>query len=164
MRLRKRTPGGGCCAIAAPCWRRRTEARNVVLDVLIKHQTEGHLATDEIFFLAKKRQPTIGLATVYRTVEGLRRSGLVGAVDPGDGRMRYELQQEGAAGHHHHLICQSCQRIIDYNDFQQEEIRLVKKTQEHLAKQYHYTIIDHQIEFVGICPECQKGNHDDGKW
>jgi Fur family transcriptional regulator, ferric uptake regulator len=157
---KKRNHACGCPSAGAPCWQRRTEARNIVLTVLADNQAHGHLAADEIFFQAKISQATIGLATVYRTLESLRQSSIVSALDPGDGRMRYELKQEGPAGHHHHLICQSCQRIIDYNDFENEEIRLVKKTQVHLAKQYGYKIVDHSIEFIGVCPDCQKVGPD----
>jgi Fur family ferric uptake transcriptional regulator len=142
-------------ALALPrSWRRRTGARALVLEVLRRHQGRGHLSVEAVHREVVRRQPAVALATVYRALDDLRRGGQAGAVDPGDGRARFELARPGKQGHHHHLICDVCRRITDYNDFEREEIRLVRKTGRRLARKHGYRIRDHRIEFLGTCPRC----------
>jgi Fur family ferric uptake transcriptional regulator len=56
--------------------------------------------------------------------------------------------------HHHHLICTNCGRIIDYTDFVDEELELLKKTEKELTKKYNFEINNHTIQFYGLCDEC----------
>jgi len=99
--------------------------------------------------------PGIGLTTVYRTLELLHRLGFVHKVTAGDGQSRYALRREGKEDHHHHLICTKCGKIVDYRDFVQEELELVKKTEQALSKKYDFAITDHNIEFLGLCEKCR---------
>ena len=87
--------------------------------------------------------------------------GMVCKYDFGDGRARYELvkgpQQDN---HHHHLICTQCKRVIDYDDFIDEEIELLKKTENGLAKKYNFNIKNHLIHFYGLCDKCRNSNNE----
>ena len=83
----------------------------------------------------------------------LARLGLINKFDFGDGRSRYELKKEE---HHHHLICRECGKVIDYKEFVDEEIELIKKIEECLSKKYSFKIEFHQIHFYGICKECSE--------
>lgn len=76
-------------------------------------------------------------------------------MDLAGGRAHYELCDERISGHHHHLICRNCKRIIDYSDFVNEEIKLVKKLEKIVAKQHKFTVDDHQIAFTGLCKMCK---------
>ncbi|MDP8212443.1 MAG: transcriptional repressor, partial [Candidatus Zapsychrus exili] len=77
--------------------------------------------------------------------------------DFGDGRARYELS-EGPKGarHHHHLVCTSCGRVVDYTDFIDEEVELLNQTEKGLSKKYDFKITNHLIQFYGLCSECKK--------
>jgi Fur family ferric uptake transcriptional regulator len=133
--------------------RRMTEARHAVLDVL-GARGEHHTA-EEVFKAASRRYPNIGLATVYRTLELMTRLGLASKFDTGDDKARYELTDgPKAKGHHHHLICTSCRRIVDYADFIDEETELLRKTEEGLSKKYGFKINSHVIQFYGLCKDC----------
>jgi len=101
------------------------------------------------------RHPHIGLTTVYRTLDVLSDIGLVYKFDFGDGRARYELA-EGPKGinHHHHLVCTSCNRVVDYTDFIDEEVELLKETEKGLSKKYDFRITNHLIQFYGLCGSC----------
>jgi Fur family ferric uptake transcriptional regulator len=48
-----------------------------------------------------------------------------------------------------------CGKIIDYTDFVDEELKLIKKTEEALTRKHGFKITDHNIEFLGLCPECK---------
>jgi len=113
------------------------------------------MSAKEIYGALVALYPGLGLTTVYRTLELLHRLGFVQKVTSGDGQGRYELRSEDKKEHHHHLICTKCGKIIDYRDFVQEELELVKKTEETLAKKHNFLIHDHNIEFLGLCEKCR---------
>ncbi|MDD4294107.1 MAG: Fur family transcriptional regulator [Candidatus Omnitrophica bacterium] len=132
-----------------------TISRQAILEVLSK--TSKHLSAEEIYNDVYKIYPGAGLATVYRTLELLVELGLVHKFDFGDGRARYELI-EGPEGkkHHHHLICTKCGKIIDYTDFIEDEVELLKKIEKGLSEKYNFNINDHLIQFTGLCEKCRR--------
>ena len=134
---------------------RITIPRQAILDILSK--TLKHLSAEEVYLAVRKGYSAIGLTTVYRTLEILVQMGVVFKFDFGDGRARYELA-EGPKGsrHHHHLVCTSCNRVIDYTDFIDEEIELLTRTEKGLSKKYKFKISHHLIQFYGLCEKCQK--------
>lgn len=136
------------------CGYRLTVPRQAILDVLSK--TTEHLSAEEIYLTVHNAYPAIGLTTVYRTLELLVQTGMVFKFDFGDGRARYELSEgPRSIGHHHHLVCTGCRRIIDYTDFIDEEIELLKQTEKGLSKKYNFKITNHLIQFYGLCEKCQ---------
>lgn len=133
---------------------RWTGPREAILQML--SQTSKHMSAKETYAALHKYYPEIGLTTVYRTLDLLARMGLIHKFSFGDGHNRYEFISQEKSQHHHHLICTSCGKIINYSEFVDEELGLVKKTEERLAKKYNFQIEDHNIEFLGICEICQK--------
>ena len=107
---------------------------------------------------AHKINPATGMTTVYRTLDILSEMRLVNKFDFGDGRARFELT-EGPKGdwHHHHLVCTSCNRVVDYTDFIDEEVELLTKTEKRLTKKYRFKISRHFIQFYGLCENCHNG-------
>ncbi len=135
------------------CGYRITIPRQIILKVL--EESSGHLSAEDIYLKVYKIYPAIGLATVYRTLEILVNMGLVSKFDFGDGRARYELIQDiKEPVHHHHLVCTNCGRIIDYTDFLEEEIELIKKIEKKLSAKYNFEIKNHTIQFNGLCDKC----------
>ena len=101
--------------------------------------------------------PSCGITTVYRTLDILADTGLVVKFDFGDGQGRFEISREhGRKPHHHHLVCVSCKRVIDYTDFIKDEVDLIRKTEDGLSEKFGFKIVDHEILFKGICSECRK--------
>lgn len=136
------------------CGYRLTLGREAILDVLSR--AKGHLSADDIYIKIHPHYPHIGLTTVYRTLDVLSDLGMVCKFDFGDGRARYELcEGPRAAVHHHHLICTSCNRVIDYTDFIDEEIELLNQTEKGLSKKYNFKIASHLIQFYGLCEKCR---------
>ena len=132
---------------------RLTLARQAILDVLTK--TKKHLSAEEIYHEVYKINPASGLSTIYRTLELLVDIGFVNKFDFGDGRSRYELDSKpGNVDHHHHLVCMICRRVINYTDFIDDELELLKKTEKGLSEKYNFKIKKHIIQFYGICDKC----------
>jgi len=132
---------------------RWTLPREVILNLLSR--SSKHMSAKELYASLYRLYPGIGLTTVYRTLELLFRLGFVQKVSSGDGQSRYELKSGDKKDHHHHVICTKCGKIIDYRDFVQEELELVKKIEETLAKKHDFLILDHNIEFLGLCKNCR---------
>jgi len=133
------------------CGYRMTVARETIIRVL--QETKEHLSADEIFIEARKLNADIGLTTVYRTLERLVSMGEVHVLDSGDKRSRFELANS-EKGHHHHLICTKCNKIVDYDDFIDDEVKLLKETEKKLEKKYCFKINSHLIQFYGECKDC----------
>jgi Fur family ferric uptake transcriptional regulator len=82
---------------------------------------------------------------------------MVSKFDTGDDKARYEFADgPHAKGHHHHLVCTSCRRIVDYTDFIKEEMDLLRKTEEGLSKKYGFKINSHVMQFYGLCQDCAR--------
>lgn len=133
---------------------RWTGPRETILQLL--SQTPKHMSAKEMYAAIHKHYPGIGLTTIYRTLDLLTRIGLIHKFSFGDGHNRYEFISDEKEKRHHHLICTNCGKIFDYREFEEEELALVKKTQERLAKKYDFQIEEHNIEFLGLCKACQK--------
>lgn len=132
---------------------RWTQPRNVILDIL--NRSKEHLSAKQIYDTLYSLHPGIGLTTVYRTLELFNRLGFVQKISSPDGQSRYEISGNEKKGHHHHLICLNCGKIIDYQDFADEEFQLVKKTEKVLAQKHNFLVLDHNIEFLGLCSQCR---------
>lgn len=132
-----------------------TVPRHAILDILSK--TSKHVSAEDVYIAVHRAYPSVGLTTVYRTLELLVKMGLVFKFDFGDGRARYELS-EGPKGarHHHHLVCTDCGRAIDYTDFIDEEVELLNQTEKGLSKKYNFEITNHLIQFYGLCDKCRE--------
>jgi len=145
---------GWCHGRFRGCGYRLTLPRQAILDILNK--TAKHLSAEEIYHEVHKIHFSSGMATIYRTLELLVELGLVSKFDFGDGKARYELNKRAEdKEHHHHLVCVSCQRIINYTDFIDDEVELLKKTENSLSKKYNFKILKHIIQFYGLCDKCQ---------
>ncbi|WP_026475822.1 Fur family transcriptional regulator [Alkaliphilus transvaalensis] len=124
-----------------------TPQRRATLEVLYNNQGE-HLNTEEIYDIVKETCPEIGLATVYRTLQLLDEMGLISKLNLDDGCSRYEFNNHEDDHQHHHLICQSCNCVIEV------EIDLLDQLEEAIEKEYKFKIKDHKVKFFGICSNC----------
>ncbi len=132
---------------------RITLPRQAVLAELEK--AAGHLSAKELFVRVQRFCPACGLNTVYRTLEMLVEAGMVLRSDFGDGQARYELaSRPGRKPHHHHLLCVRCGKVVDYEDFMDEERALFGRIEKGLSKKFDFSITDHELTFKGICGAC----------
>ena len=122
-----------------------THQRDVIVDTFFK--ITSHISVDELYAEIRKREPSIGFATVYRTLKLLKESGLAREWNFGDGHARYEHVRD-INEHHDHLICVQCGAIEEF-----EEDR-IEQLQEEVAAQYGFTLTHHTMELYGYCAKC----------
>ena len=133
---------------------RITGPRKIIITIL--SNTDKHLSAEDIYLAALKVNPSIGLTTVYRTLDILQQIGLLQKFEFGDRKARYELINNPQKKQHHHLVCMHCNTVIDYNDFINEELKLMEKTKNELSHKYHFKIRHHTVHFYGLCKKCQE--------
>lgn len=124
-----------------------TIQRKDILQVLLENP-DKHYNAEELFEEVKKINPDVGLATIYRTLELMCELGITHQLDFDSKYKRYELNLEG--GHHHHLICIDCGKIIEFNDQALEDF------ENNLEDEYDFKIFNHRIKFYGYCSDCRQ--------
>src|SRR3954447_12762737 len=92
---------------------RMGSARTAVIEYLDEQQC--CCGAQEMHEALAARGSTVGLASVYRTVDGLVEQGLLQRVDLGDGIARYEPVRDGH-DHHHHIVCEECGKVDAFHD------------------------------------------------
>jgi Fur family ferric uptake transcriptional regulator len=88
------------------------------------------------------RCPGVGLVTVYRTLDLLSQLGLVRRLDLGEGP-RYEIAED----HHHHLICEDCGSVAEF-----EQCPLDLERLPQMGKGFE--VRSHSVEVYGRCASC----------
>lgn len=115
-----------------------TEPRRAVLSVLA--HAHDHPSVEDVYDRARRKDPSISIATVYRTLSLLDELGLVFKHDFNDtDHARYEVNTE----HHHHLIDIDTGKVIE---FQNDEIEEMKKN---IAKELGYDLVECRLELYG---------------
>jgi Fur family ferric uptake transcriptional regulator len=122
-----------------------TQQREAIVDAFLR--ARGHVGLEDLLELARRRNPGVGLATVYRTVKLLEEAGLAHARQFGGGQTLYEVA--GLRAHHDHIICQKCQHIVE---FESDEIEGI---QARIARKHGFTILQHRHELFGLCDKAQ---------
>lgn len=89
---------------------RRTKQQAAIERVI--GQSERPLSPGEILAKARRQIPGLSLATVYRGLRRLEEEGLASKVEIPGQPPRFESRR-AAVEHHHHFVCQSCDRVYD---------------------------------------------------
>ena len=122
-----------------------TKQRRIVLKIFL--ECKNHVSVEELYNVVLKTEPKIGLATVYRTLALLTKSGLALEMDFGDGQKRYESSYKSV--HHDHMVCTECGKILEFNH------PLIEKYQEEVAMQKNFKITSHKLDLFGLCQDCK---------
>lgn len=94
----------------------------------------------------------VGIASVYRALDGLDGLGLVQRVDLGDGISRFEPAHEGG-DHHHHLVCDDCGKVEPFED------PSLEAAIDRVADGRGYAVAAHDVVLRGACEDCRP--HED---
>ncbi len=132
---------------------RWTRPRQVVFNAIAR--TRQPVSATDLFALIRPSCGDIGLTTVYRTLHVFAKAGLVRRVGTQSGEVRFEYKRGDRAEHHGHLICMTCNKIVNCAYFEQDELDAVRRSEALLAQRYGFLIRDHNIDFIGLCPECR---------
>lgn len=124
---------------------RSTPQREVILEVFLRRHE--HMTIEGLWDRVRKIDPSIGYATVYRTLRLFTECGIANKHEFGDKSSRYEGMTEQ---HHDHLICIRCGNIIEF------ENETIEKLQETISKDHSFQMVSHKMELYGYCRKCQK--------
>jgi len=124
---------------------RLTPQRMMVLSAI--ESSDRHISAEEIFTQVVAKYAHVNISTVYRTLELLKRLGLVTETDLGGGQVRYHSAEKG---HHHHLICRECGANID---LEESALSPLKKT---LLREYKFVADLRHLGIFGRCVKCRK--------
>jgi Fur family ferric uptake transcriptional regulator len=120
---------------------RLTPQRRAVLDAVSAQR--GPFTLVEVYDRARRAAPQLGLATVYRTIELLRRTGSIRPLEI-DGRATYVRCHPG---HHHHLVCTSCGTV-------EETDLCAAPSPAELRRKHGFRAQAHQVDIFGLCSRC----------
>jgi Fur family transcriptional regulator, ferric uptake regulator len=128
---------------------RLTAQRRALIEVI--QEAREHLDAGSLLELARKREPGIDRATVYRTIELLKRLRLIDELDlmhlEGE-KHYYEVKTK----HDHlHLACFRCGRIEEFSS------PLFERLKGEILKQAGFTIRVARLEVGGNCRACAAG-------
>ena len=120
---------------------RLTPQRGAVLAAVAAEP--GAFTVLEVHERARASAPGLGLATTYRTVELLRRTGSLRPL----GRGPYPAYVRCHDGHHHHLVCLRCGSV--------EETELcAAPSAAQLRRRHGFSPETHELEIYGTCGRC----------
>ena len=123
---------------------RLTPQRLAVLKVLAV--SEGHPTVERIYQTVRAEFPTTSTATIYKTVNLLKQLKEVLELGFPDGSNRYDGNKPYP---HPHVICTMCKKIID------PDLGGLKNLTEEVIKETGFQILNHRVDFFGICRDCQ---------
>jgi Fur family ferric uptake transcriptional regulator len=124
---------------------RLTDARREVLAALV--EAGGHISADELVESLRHGGSRIGRMTVYRTLDLLTELGLVRPVYQGTGAAHFILLVKG---HHHHLVCTGCNRVIEF------EPCILPDLEHRLRQSSEFEVQGHLLEIFGLCCNCRE--------
>jgi Fur family ferric uptake transcriptional regulator len=122
---------------------RRTRQRAAVQDVLA--ELHEFRTAQQIHDKLRRRGDSIGLTTVYRTLQVLSESGELDALRTADGETAYRRCSDG---HHHHLVCRSCGRTVEVSG------PAVERWANAVAAEHGFREVSHDLEIFGTCGDC----------
>jgi len=109
--------------------------------------SDGHISAEEIYARVIAKYPQVNISTVYRTLELLKKLGLVTETDFGEGRVRYHPVGKG---HHHHLVCQECGAITDLDE------SVLTSLKDVLLREYGFSADLRHLAIFGRCVKCSR--------
>jgi len=124
---------------------RMTPQRVMIVSAI--ENSDNHISAEEIYAQVIAKYSYVNISTVYRTLEMLKRLGLVTETDLGEGRVRYH---PAGKGHHHHLVCRECGTTIDLDE------SVLSPVKEVLRKKYGFIADLRHLAIFGRCIKCSK--------
>ncbi|MEM9005975.1 MAG: transcriptional repressor [Cyanobacteria bacterium P01_F01_bin.86] len=122
---------------------RRTRSQERILKVM--QGLDQPTSAQDLYIELRNHQYSVGLATVYRSLEALKLDGLVQVRTLPSGESLYSLPQEDR----HHLTCLRCGSSISIDECPVHEL------EKELHHAHKFRIFYHTLEFFGLCPVCQ---------
>ena len=125
---------------------RVTHQRALIMEII--RQGRGHLDADEIYRRAREKEPRLSLSTVYRTLQMLKKLGLVEELHFDEGHHHYEVKP---SAEHHHLVCLGCGRVIEFH------YPLSRYLRRKVPEAKGFDITETEVRMTGYCAKCRRG-------
>lgn len=122
---------------------RRTRNQEKILTAL--KGLSQPISAQNLYVEMRQEGASMGLATVYRSLDALKLEGSVQMRTLPTGEALYSLPQEDR----HHLTCLQCGNTIAIDECP------VHALEAQLHQAHHFRIFYHTLEFFGLCPQCQ---------
>ncbi len=122
---------------------RVTSQRALILEI-IRHR---HLDADEIYRQARIKQHRLSLSTVYRTLQVLKKLGLVEELHFDEAHHHYEVKP---SSEHHHLVCLGCGKVVEF------KCPLSPRMKVNIAREKGFEITGTEIRMTGYCSKCRQ--------
>jgi len=123
---------------------RMTKQRRAVLDEL--GRVQDFRSAQQIFEDLHTRGERVGLATVYRSLQGLADDHRVDVLRSADGEALYRACD--SQGHHHHLVCRSCGTTVEVS------AAPLETWVARISQKNGFTDVEHTAELFGLCAAC----------
>jgi Fur family transcriptional regulator, peroxide stress response regulator len=123
---------------------RMTPQRLAILRILAN--SKDHPSAEMIYNQIKKEYPVTSFATVYKTIALVKELREVLELEFSHDSNRYDGKKPYP---HPHLICVECKKITD------PLLDSVEHLQHEITSQTGFKVVNHRLDFFGICPECQ---------
>ncbi|MFF7632085.1 Fur family transcriptional regulator [Kitasatospora sp. NPDC008050] len=129
---------------AGPSPRARSTRQRAAVSAALD-EIEDFRSAQELHDMLKHRGDSVGLTTVYRTLQSLADAGEVDVLRTADGEAVY---RRCSSGHHHHLVCRLCGSTVEV------EGPAVERWANTVAAEHGFSDIAHTLEIFGTCAEC----------
>jgi Fur family ferric uptake transcriptional regulator len=133
---------------AGPPVKGRSTRQRAAVSAALNEVDEFRSAQD-LHDMLKHKGDSVGLTTVYRTLQNLADAGEVDVLRTDEGESVYRRCSTG--DHHHHLVCRVCGKAVEV------EGPAVEKWAEAIAAEHGYVNVAHTVEIFGTCAECSAG-------
>jgi Fur family ferric uptake transcriptional regulator len=120
---------------------RDTQPRRELVNI-ISSFGRRHFSVEDIL-----RKGKVSRATTFRAVNLFSQKGLLHSIDLGKGFKLYELALD--SGHHDHLYCIKCGRIIEFED------KNIENLQAKACQEKNFKPIKHTLRITGLCKGCR---------
>jgi len=124
---------------------RVTRQRTAVAEALIA--LDDFRSAQQLHEYLRAHGDSIGLATVYRTLQALAEAHQVDVIRTDEGESLYRRCERRE--HHHHLVCRSCGATVEIDG------PSVESWASRVGAAHGFTDIEHTIELFGTCEACR---------
>jgi Fur family ferric uptake transcriptional regulator len=129
---------------------RMTAQRRVLVEVI--QDAKEHLDAATLLEQARKRDPNVDRATVYRTIELLKKLRLIDELDLMHLNGEKHYYEVKTRRDHIHLACFRCGRIQEFAS------QIFERLKEEITKQTKFEVRVTRLEVGGICRSCAAGS------
>jgi Fur family ferric uptake transcriptional regulator len=126
---------------------RITSQRQAIVDTVFS--TDKHFTAEQLLEWSRLKDKSVSRATVYRTLPLLTESGLVHEMDFGKDYKFYDPNYADHP-HHNHLICQDCEKIVEFESDKIEEI------ESQISHKLGFSMKSQRLQISASCDELKR--------